>query len=46
VTVPKLTALKVDLARVEGEIEKLLDTLIGANPTLVDTTYFNAEARP
>ncbi|MDR1439329.1 MAG: recombinase family protein [Clostridiales bacterium] len=32
---PKLAALKVDLARVEGEIEKLLDTLSGANPTLL-----------
>jgi DNA repair exonuclease SbcCD ATPase subunit len=32
---PKLTALKVELARVEGEIEKLLDTLSGANVTLL-----------
>jgi hypothetical protein len=32
---PKLTALKVELARVEGEIEKLLDTLSGANATLL-----------
>ena len=32
---PKLTALKVELAKVESEIEKLLDTLSGANPTLL-----------
>ena len=32
---PKLTALKVEMAKVEAEIEKLLDTLTGANPTLL-----------
>jgi hypothetical protein len=32
---PKLTALKVSLARVETDIEKLLDTLTGANKTLL-----------
>ena len=38
---PKLTALKVELARVENEIEKLLNTLIGANPTLL--SYANTK---
>jgi len=33
---PKLTALHVELAQVDGEIEKLLDTLISAGSTLVD----------
>ncbi len=33
---PKLTALHVELAQVEAEIEKLLDTLIGANVTLLN----------
>jgi DNA invertase Pin-like site-specific DNA recombinase len=32
---PKLTALKVELAQVETAIEKLLDTLMDANKTLV-----------
>ena len=32
---PKLTAYKVELAQVEAEIEKLLDTLIGGNKTLL-----------
>ena len=32
---PKLTALNVSLAKVEAEIEKLLDTLTGANKTLL-----------
>jgi hypothetical protein len=32
---PKLTALNVELAQVEAEIEKLLDTLSGANKTLL-----------
>jgi hypothetical protein len=32
---PKLTALKVELAQVEAEIEKLIDTLTGANRTLI-----------
>ena len=31
---PKLTAYQVELAQVEAEIEKLLDTLTGANATL------------
>jgi hypothetical protein len=32
---PKLTALNVELAQVEAEIEKLIDTLTGANRTLM-----------
>jgi DNA invertase Pin-like site-specific DNA recombinase len=32
---PKLTALNVELAQVEAEIEKLIDTLSGANKTLL-----------
>jgi len=32
---PKLTAYNVELAQVENEIEKLLDTLTGANKTLL-----------
>ena len=32
---PKLTALNVKLAQVDVEIEKLIDTLTGANPTLL-----------
>ena len=32
---PKLTAYQVELAQVEVEIEKLLDTLTGANATLL-----------
>jgi hypothetical protein len=32
---PKLTALNVELAQVEAEIEKLIDTLAGANRTLL-----------
>jgi len=32
---PKLTALNVELLQVEAEIEKLLDTLSGANATLL-----------
>ena len=31
----KLTAYQVELAQVEAEIEKLLDTLTGANATLL-----------
>jgi DNA repair exonuclease SbcCD ATPase subunit len=38
---PKLTALKVELAHVETEIEKLLDTLTGANDILI--SYANAK---
>ena len=33
---PKLTALNVELVQVETEIEKLLDTLVGANATLLN----------
>jgi len=36
---PKLTALRVELSKVESEIEKLIDTLTAANPTLL--TYVN-----
>ena len=32
---PKITAYQVELAQVEAEIEKLLDTLTGANATLL-----------
>ena len=32
---PKLTAYQIELAQVETEIEKLLDTLTGANATLL-----------
>ncbi len=32
---PKITAYQVELAQVESEIEKLLDTLTGANATLL-----------
>jgi len=32
---PKLTALNVELAQVEAEIEKLLNTLTGANAVLI-----------
>ena len=38
---PKLTALNVELLQVEAEIEKLLDTLTGANPTLL--SYANGK---
>ena len=34
-TNPKLTALNVELAQVEAEIEKLLNTLTGANAVLI-----------
>jgi hypothetical protein len=40
-TNPKLTALKVELAHVEAEIEKLLDTLTGANDILI--SYANVK---
>jgi DNA invertase Pin-like site-specific DNA recombinase len=40
-TNPKLTALNVELAQVEAEIERLLDTLTGANPTLL--SYANGK---
>lgn len=32
---PKLTTARARLAKIESEIEKLLDTLTGANPTLL-----------
>ena len=38
---PKLTAANVELAQTEAEIEKLLDTLTGANKTLL--SYANAK---
>ena len=38
---PKLTALNVSLAQVEAEIEKLINTLTGANATLM--TYANSK---
>jgi DNA repair exonuclease SbcCD ATPase subunit len=41
---PKLTALKVELAKVENEIEKLLETLTGANPTLLSYANRKIEA--
>jgi len=41
---PKLTALKVELAKVESKIEKLLDTLPGANQTLLSYVNKKIEA--
>jgi hypothetical protein len=38
---PKLTALKVELAHVEAEIDKLLNTLTGANDVLI--SYVNTK---
>lgn len=38
---PKLTALNVELAQVDADIEKLLDNLTGANSTLV--AYANSK---
>jgi DNA invertase Pin-like site-specific DNA recombinase len=38
---PKLTAYNIELLQVEAEIEKLLDTLTGANPTLL--SYANTK---
>ena len=32
---PKLTSVKVELAQVDAEIEKLVESLAGANPTLI-----------
>ena len=40
---PKLTAAKVELAQVESDIEKLVDSLIGANATLVKLANRKAE---
>jgi len=41
---PKLTALNVELAEVDNEIEKLLDSLTGANPTLLSYANSKIEA--
>ena len=41
---PKLTALNVELAGVEAEIEKLIDTLTGANATLLSYANSKIEA--
>ena len=38
---PKLTALQVELAQVQHEIEALIDTLTGANPVLL--SYVNSK---
>lgn len=38
---PKLTALQVELAQVQREIETLIDTLTGANPVLL--SYVNSK---
>ena len=38
---PKLTELNVELAKVDAEVEKLLDTLTGANKTLL--SYANSK---
>ncbi len=38
---PKLTALQVELAQVQSEIETLIDTLTGANPVLL--SYVNSK---
>jgi hypothetical protein len=38
---PKMTALKVELAKVEAEIQKLLDSLLGANDILI--SYANTK---
>jgi len=38
---PKLTALQVELAQLENEIEKLIDALTGANPVLI--SYLNSK---
>ena len=38
---PKLTAKRLELAQVESEIEKLLDTLTGASPVLL--SYANSK---
>jgi len=38
---PKLTALNLELAKVDNEIEKLIDTLTGANQTLL--SYANSK---
>lgn len=40
-TNPKLTSMQVELAQVQGKIERLIDTLTGANDVLI--SYANAE---
>ena len=40
-TNPKLTALQIELTQLEGEIESLLNTLTGANATLL--SYVNTK---
>ena len=40
---PKLTALNIELLQVEEEIEKLLDTLAGASPTLLSYANIKIE---
>ena len=45
-TSPKLTALQVELAQVQHEIETLIDTLTGANPVLpVSYTHLDVYKR-
>jgi len=41
---PKLTALSVELAQVETEVEKLIDTLTGATPVLLSYANSKIEA--
>ena len=41
---PKLTALSVELAQVEMEVEKLIDTLTGATPVLLSYANSKIEA--
>ena len=40
---PKLTAAKVELAQVDAEIEKLIESLTGANPALLSFANRKAE---
>ena len=41
---PRITALQIELAQVDEEIEKLLDTLSGANPILLSYANSKIEA--
>jgi len=41
---PKITALNVELAQVDSEIEKLIDSLAGANKTLISYANTKIEA--
>ena len=41
---PRITALQIELAKVDEEIEKLLDTLSGANPILLSYANSKIEA--